>query len=253
MYAEEENSFIRVMIWPIPGVFFYIFTFTKSVTSMLYVTVGLPAALCFYILFFFTIKKDNKKKQENNEAVEGHCESECEEHGCQFIMALLAVITGLCWTYLLIGVLVDMLNTVGVILNIDNTYLGLTILAVGNALPDALVTIEMVKNPRKATMAISGGYAGQLFGLLVGFGLSMLKLTLTRGPQKFLLFNPKMLMTNLLDILVIFTALIVLLVTFFWGICNNFKMTKAFAIIIGAVYLLFFLSSTAFMVYRMGK
>ena len=30
-------------------------------------------------------------------------------------------------------------------------------------------------------MGITGSYAGQLFGLLVGFGLAMLKLTLSRG------------------------------------------------------------------------
>ena len=30
-------------------------------------------------------------------------------------------------------------------------------------------------------MGITGGYAGQLFGLLVGFGLAMLKTSLTTG------------------------------------------------------------------------
>ena len=166
-------------------------------------------------------------------------------------MALMSVLTGLCWTYLLVGVLVDILNTVGVIMNINNTYLGLTILAVGNALPDALTTIAMVKRPGLATMAIAGGYCGQLFGLLVGFGLSMLKLTLTKGPQAFPLFNPKLIMENFLDVLVIGTTFLVLLITFFWGIFNKFSMTKTFAVIVGVIYAVFMVIATAYMIYLM--
>ena len=49
------------------------------------------------------------------------------------------------YTYILVGILIDMLNSVGVLLDLDKTYLGLTILAVGNALPDALTTIAMIK------------------------------------------------------------------------------------------------------------
>jgi hypothetical protein len=32
--------------------------------------------------------------------------------------------------------------------------------------------------------------AGQLFGLLVGFGLALLKITMTKGTQAFKLFDP---------------------------------------------------------------
>ena len=37
-------------------------------------------------------------------------------------------------------------------------------------------------------MGITGGYAGQLFGLLIGFGLAMTKKTLQKGDLKFNLF-----------------------------------------------------------------
>jgi len=69
---------------------------------------------------------------------------------------------------------------VGVIAKLDTTFLGLTILAMGNALPDALTTIALSKEGY-AQMGITGTYAGCLFGLLVGFGLSMLKKTLLSG------------------------------------------------------------------------
>jgi Ca2+/Na+ antiporter len=54
----------------------------------------------------------------------------------------------------------------------------MTIIAMGNALPDALTTIALSKEGY-AIMGMTGAYAGQLFGLLVGLGLSVLKLSLT--------------------------------------------------------------------------
>jgi len=166
----------------------------------------------------------------------------------------MGVCAGLMWTYVLVGFLIDMLNCFGVLLGLDNTYLGLTILAVGNALPDALTTISLVAKGN-ATMAIAGGYAGQLFGLLIGFGLAQLKTTIISGPQLFDLFNPANLAENLLDLLVVGTALFALLVTFVWGITHKtafvdaegkedktksqMNMTRAFAIIVSVVYVAF--------------
>ena len=83
------------------------------------------------------------------------------------------------------------------ILNLREAYLGLTVLAIGNALPDALTTIALCKQG-SATMAISGGYAGQLFGYLVGFGISLVKIIIKRRgrPIPFNMFNPKDLREN---------------------------------------------------------
>lgn len=49
------------------------------------------------------------------------------------------------WTKLCSGLLVDLLTLIGTITNLSTTYLGLTILAVGNALPDGLTTIAIAK------------------------------------------------------------------------------------------------------------
>jgi hypothetical protein len=67
--------------------------------------------------------------------------------------------------------------------NLSKTYLGLTVIAMGNALPDALTTIALAKQGF-AIMGMTGAYylnfydrfAGQLFGLLVGLGLALIKL-----------------------------------------------------------------------------
>ena len=48
---------------------------------------------------------------------------------------------------------------IGIITKLDSTYLGLTVLAVGNALPDSLTVVSLSKRGY-ATMGITGVYAG---------------------------------------------------------------------------------------------
>ena len=77
-----------------------------------------------------------------------------------------------------------MLQLVGTLTKLSSTYLALTIIGIGNALPDALITIALAKKGQ-ALMGITGSYAGQLFGFLVGFGISMLKKSLKQGDIPF--------------------------------------------------------------------
>jgi len=44
--------------------------------------------------------------------------------------------------------LIDLLNTYLVIAKLNSTYMGLTIIGIGNALPDALTTIALAKDPK---------------------------------------------------------------------------------------------------------
>lgn len=150
------------------------------------------------------------------------------------------------WSYLLIGTLIDILSVIGVALNLEEAYLGLTILAIGNALPDALTTIALIK-AGAGTMAISGGYAGQLFGYLIGFGISMLKTTLITGKaQKFDLFNMASIHDNLLVMIVLGFSLVTLVFTFVFGIVNQFRMNKVFAVVLLVLYISFIGSSSVF-------
>ena len=89
-------------------------------------------------------------------------------------LTYLCIFSGILWTKISCGLLVDLLTVIGVQTNLSTTYLGLTIIAVGNALPDGLTTIAIAKKGQ-AMMGITGGIAGQLFGLLIGFGLAMFK------------------------------------------------------------------------------
>jgi Ca2+/Na+ antiporter len=42
--------------------------------------------------------------------------------------------------------LIDVLSSIGLITKLSATYLGLTVIAIGNALPDALVTVALAKD-----------------------------------------------------------------------------------------------------------
>jgi Ca2+/Na+ antiporter len=172
--------------------------------------------------------------------------NEARQNKWQIFYVTLGIVSGLIWTYVLVGILIDFLNVLGVMLALDPTFLGLTVLAIGNALPDTFTTIAMLQKGDNIVLALSGGYAGQLFGLLIGFGLSMLKTTLAMGPRKFDLYDPSQISTNILDIVVMCVALMALLTTFFWGVCNKFTMTKKFAIIIAAQYGIFFVGCSIF-------
>lgn len=230
---KDHYSKTRALIWVVPGWYFMLWIFIKEWFNMAYLYLGLPCAVLTFICFITLLEKDKAPKW-------------------FMVFTCQGVLAGLMYTYLLIGVLIDQLNALGTILNLDNTYLGLTILAIGNALPDALTTISLFKQGA-GKMAISGAYAGQLFGLLVGFGLSQLKNTYLSGTQNFNLFNMDYIDQNILDLMVIGSALIVLVFTWFWGFFNKFSMTKVFAFILIALYAVFLIASTIIAVTKAVK
>jgi len=278
---REEWEAWKFYAWPFTGVYFIVSTMTVSFGCMTHLYAGVPVCLVFLAFFVYKlrnngletlknpdVKSENQKEltetiDEHNaadpkenllkgedtvdrKAKEGEEAEEpqetCNKNLFNWIAVLVGIVAGLLWTYLLVGLLIDMLNALGIFLNLDSTFLGLTILAVGNALPDALTTISLATDPKAVTMAVSGGYAGQIFGLLIGFGLAQLKQTLTVGPQKFNLFDPAAIQDNLLDLLVLGVALIALLWTFFWGLCNKFHMNKTFAYVGLGLYGAFFVA-----------
>lgn len=157
-------------------------------------------------------------------------------------ISLVGMIWGFIWTYFVSGLMIDALTFIGILTKLSPTYLALTIIAVGNALPDAMLTIALA-GKGKAELGITGGYAGQLFGLLVGFGLAMLKKSLTQTDEiEFPLFSDAK--DNMLDIVVIFTALLTLVVTFVYGVVNKMKFDKTLAYIFAFIYAAFIIATT---------
>jgi Ca2+/Na+ antiporter len=58
---------------------------------------------------------------------------------------LLGTLYGLLWTYVASSMLIDLLGLYVVVFRLDTTFMGLTVLGIGNALPDALTTIALAK------------------------------------------------------------------------------------------------------------
>lgn len=234
--VEKRNySRTRAGVYPIFGVYFFICCITLEWYNMWYVYIGFPLVIALYILFFFALPKNG----------------DCPKWFSFFI--IVGVLSGVMWTQVLVGILIDLLNAFGVILGLSKTYLGLTVLAMGNAMPECMTTVIMVrrnisKNDRMSKdnvkMAIIGCYSSQLFGLLIGFGISMQRATLSKGPQTFDLYELKNIEYNIQDIITMLTAQVCLLVTFFWGIFNKFVMSKGLGYILLSFYGSFQLSTT---------
>ena len=96
-------------------------------------------------------------------------------------------------------------------------------------------------------MGITGSYAGQLFGLLMGFGLAMFKTALKSGkPVPVNIFPLKS--KTFLDLFVLLITLLVLVVTFIYGIAKKYsygsKTKSGLAYILGAIYFIFLAIST---------
>lgn len=226
---EEHYHKKYLILWPYLGIPFVLWALFRE--PHLWWVFYLPIAVGLSIAFYFTSPADPH-----------------EPPRYFFFICVVGVIVGILWTKTICEALIDTLNFTGVMANMSTTYLGLTVIAIGNALPDAITTVALAKNGQ-AILGLTGGYVGQIFGLLVGFGISMLKKNLIDGkPVVFDLFNEEKLMENLLEIVVLFTALIVMVITFVWNIKTGYKFTKPFGYTMLAIYLVFFIFATTFAV-----
>jgi sodium/potassium/calcium exchanger 6 len=220
---KEQYSKLRCLMYPFPGMLFSMWVIFQDFSfKMLMLSLGLGFLLTFIFIIF--LEEDRPPRW-------------------LIIINIGGLIGGLMWTYLLIGTLIDLIECTGILLNLNKTFLGLTVLAVGSSIPDALTTITLCKQ-LESIMAISGAYAGQLFALTVAFGISMLKLTLKEGRQEFDLFDPNQYQANLMNILVIFTNLIVLFYTVFYSVRNHFILHRDFAYVLLTIYVVFIVTAT---------
>ena len=219
---DEQYSKMRCLLYPIPGMLFNTWVIMQEFSfKVLFIGCGLG----FLLLIFFVLALDEDKPPR-----------------WLVVINTLGLAGGMMWTYVLVGTLIDIIECSGIIYNLNKTFLGLTVLAIGSSIPDALTTITLCKQ-RESIMAISGAYAGQLFALTVAFGISMLKLTLKEGPQPFDLFDLSQFANNLMNIMVIFTSLFVLILTFVYTTRNSYMLTKNFGIVLMLIYVAFMLAA----------
>ncbi|KAL4946888.1 hypothetical protein BDV06DRAFT_2287 [Aspergillus oleicola] len=99
------------------------------------------------------------------------------------ILAFLGFIVAIFWIATIATEVVSLLKTLGVILNISDSLLGLTVFAVGNSLGDlvANITVARLGYP---VMALSACFGGPMLNILLGIGLGGLYMTLhAKKPQ----------------------------------------------------------------------
>ncbi|OJJ42992.1 hypothetical protein ASPZODRAFT_1251619 [Penicilliopsis zonata CBS 506.65] len=94
-------------------------------------------------------------------------------------LAMLGFLVAIAWIATIATEVVALLKTLGVILNISDSLLGLTIFAVGNSLGDLVadITVARLGYP---VMALSACFGGPMLNILLGIGLGGLYMTLQR-------------------------------------------------------------------------
>ena len=95
---------------------------------------------------------------------------------CEWVLLISALIMSMIWIFTVTKILVQMINDSQFLLpfEVSRSFLIMTVLAVGNALPDFLIDITLSKSGY-AEMALSGTIGSPVFSLLFGFGLSLIK------------------------------------------------------------------------------
>ncbi|XP_020578208.1 cation/calcium exchanger 1-like [Phalaenopsis equestris] len=93
------------------------------------------------------------------------------------------------WSYMVAGELVSLLVSFGHIIGATPSVLGVIVLAWGNSLGDLISNVAMAVNGGEdgAQIAIAGCYAGPIFNILVGLGMSLFMSSWGSYPEAFVI------------------------------------------------------------------
>lgn len=99
------------------------------------------------------------------------------------LLCFLGFAVAIAWISTIANEVVGVLRTLGVILNMSDAILGLTVFAVGNSLGDLVadITVARLGFP---VMALSACFGGPMLNILLGIGLSGTYMILTKGEHR---------------------------------------------------------------------
>ena len=161
----------------------------------------------------------------------------------EWLLLSFAFIISIIWIWAVTNILVNMVEAIQILLpiQIPEVFLTMTILALGNSLPDFIVNCSLASN-NYAEMALAGSIGAPVFGLTFGFGVSLLKRIILNGGKglELNLRDPKDTQTQY----IIFSACanIILTVIFFLvvGFMQKFRIKKFVGFIGYTIYLCYF-------------
>ncbi|KLP13217.1 Uncharacterized protein LW94_7882 [Fusarium fujikuroi] len=100
-----------------------------------------------------------------------------------YMLCFMGFIISIAWISTIAGEVVGVLKTVGVILNISEALLGLTIFAAGNSVGDLVadITVARLGYP---VMALSACFGGPMLNILLGIGIGGAMMTIQKANKK---------------------------------------------------------------------
>jgi len=146
-------------------------------------------------------------------------------------------VASILWIHFVAEMLMDYLAIVQIISDLPPNFIGLTILAWGNSSNDFFVDVALAKKGL-GIMAMSGIFAGQFFNLTVGFGLVLIKKTISGTPITFNLFDGEYM--NNINLLMVVFSILSLLMTLINSYVNRFDVHYKYGYYLAAFYVIFF-------------
>jgi Ca2+/Na+ antiporter len=163
------------------------------------------------------------------------CTSKYEMPNYPMTICFFTLVLSLIWIWFTANILISLLMTIANLMNIPDSFLGMTILTYGNSVPDLMLNLSLVKLGY-GEMALSGSIAGPLFNLLMGLGLPLLKLNLKKGGIDIVFFDK----SNIIGVLCLVFLFVNLIALGLQARCAKYHLNIKLAVVRFIFYVLFF-------------
>jgi len=171
-----------------------------------------------------------------------------------FFLLVLGFMTCIVWINFVANVFVDFIHLLSVMSGLPGNYLGLTVLAWGNSMNDLFVDSALARKGL-GQVAISGVFAGQFFNLSIGFGISLIRQTLSSptGSVSFDLLGKDPSNVNLVSMILICCLLLNIFSTIVYGAVSKYELKKGYGVYLVSCYLGFFVAATLLIMVFKGE
>ena len=160
---------------------------------------------------------------------------------CEWTLLLIALVISILWIYSVTNILMDMITCIRILLpvNLSQSFLTMTVLAFGNSLPDFIVNCSLAKNGY-AEMALSGSIGAPAFGLLFGFGMSLIRKSAQNKfkPFEFDLFDKNV--DNYIILSAMGNLYVLILMYIIFGFVQKFNLTRLVSLFGYSIYIIYF-------------